>query len=146
MGVFTDTDQFYGLFHIFLDRVFRNEKIGKKLAATGLKIQFQYFDPHATITIHCGDPDAPEGTFGTFEFGDDASITPEVIMKQSADFSNRFWQGKENAITAIAKRKITAKGNVPKALKLIPAIRPTFRIYKKVLIELELDHLLVGKK
>ena len=69
---------------------------------------------------------------------------PDVVFKQSAEFSNRFWQGKENVIAALAKRQVSARGSITKALALIPVIRPAFRIYPQVLAKLGKNHLIVA--
>ena len=99
-------------------------------------VQFQYTDPDTQVTMNLKDP-APKCLWG------DTELKPDVIFKQSADFSNRFWQGKENVIAALAKRQVTARGSIPKALQLIPVIRPSFRIYPEVLKRLGKNHLLV---
>ncbi len=139
---FKDTQEMYDVFGALFGRASRDPQIGPKLAASGLVVRFNYTDPEGSITINLKDKPPEEGVWGTFEFGE-STIEPDVTMTQSADFSNRFWQGKENAIAAIATRKITSSGSVTKAIALLPAIRPLFRLYPKVLEEMGLQDMIV---
>jgi hypothetical protein len=52
-----------------------------------------------------------------------------------ADVAHKFWFGKVNLVAALARRQMIAKGPVPKILKLLPAIKPSYAIYPKYLEE-----------
>lgn len=126
MPIFKDVKELETVFGEFIQEVLVHPIIGPKLIRANMVVQFQYTDPDAQITI-----DLRNGK-GKVIWGE-VSIEPDVVFKQSADFSNRFWQGKENVIAALAKRQVTAKGSITKALQLIPVIRPSFRMYPKTL-------------
>ena len=142
MAYFRDQRQLYEVLGAFFDRVRRDPTLGRKLQASRLIIRFVYTDPDGVVTINFADPPPEEGTYGAFEFGE-SSWAPDVTMKQSADFSHRFWHGKASVMTALATRQIVARGSVPKALQLLPIIRPTFAIYPQVLRELGYEHLVL---
>lgn len=140
MGLFKDSKDLETVFTAFIAEILAHPLIGPKLTRSKMIIQFQYTDPDHQITINLKDP-TKEGDL-PFAWGP-TSLKPDVMFKQSADFSNRFWQGKENVIAAMAKRLVTAQGSIPKALQLIPIIRPSFRIYPKVLERLGMNHLVI---
>jgi hypothetical protein len=142
MAMFKDSQELIAVYDAFLKEILAHPLIGPKLARSKMIVQFQYTDPDATITINFREP-APEGAVPGNPTWGETSIEPDVMFRQSADFSNRFWQGKENVIAALAKRQVTAKGSIPKALQLIPVIRPSFRIYPQILQKLGKTHLVV---
>jgi len=141
---FKDVDELIRVFDAFMKEVLAHPLIGPKLARSKMVVRFQYTDPEAQITINFKEPPKDPALAGNFYWGTGPDIAdPDVVFKQSADFSNRFWQGKENVIAALAKRQVSAQGSITKALQLIPAIRPSFRIYPKVLEKLGMKHLII---
>ena len=52
-----------------------------------------------------------------------------------ADVAHEFWMGKVNVPMAIMSGKIVSKGPTPKALALLPAIKPAYAMYPQVLQE-----------
>jgi hypothetical protein len=50
-----------------------------------------------------------------------------------ADTAHKFWRGDVNLVTALARREITAKGPIPKILKLLPIIKPAYALYPQYL-------------
>ena len=64
-------------------------------------------------------------------------------MSMNADFAHKFWHGKANLVTALTRRQVQAKGNVPKTLKLLPILNPAYDLYPKFLREKGLEHLVM---
>lgn len=62
-------------------------------------------------------------------------IKPEIYMTMKADIAHEFWLGKVNLLAALSRRQIVAKGPIPKALKLLPAIKPAYSLYAEFLAE-----------
>ena len=58
-----------------------------------------------------------------------------VEMSMSSDIAHKFWFGKVNLTMALSRRQMIAKGPIPKILKLLPAIKPTYAMYPKYLEE-----------
>jgi 2-oxoisovalerate dehydrogenase E1 component len=129
MPYFRNTDHFYKVMRTFFERVQQEEEVVEALVEADLIIRFKYRDPEGTITI-----DLTRKPIAV-HFGP-TDIAADVEMTSSADISHLFWLGKLNVPRAIATRKIVARGSVPKALKLLPAIKPAFDIYLQVLREL----------
>ena len=64
-------------------------------------------------------------------------------MFMEADFAHKFWHGKVNLVSALTRRQVKAKGNVPKTLKLLPILNPAYVLYPDFLREKELDQLIL---
>jgi putative sterol carrier protein len=140
--LFKNAEEFKKVFDAFIQEVLSHPLIGPKLARSKMIVQFQYTDPDSKITINLKKVAPGAVITNQYVWGETTDV-PDVTFKQSAEFSNRFWQGKENVIAALAKRNVTASGSITKALQLIPVIRPSFRIYPLVLTKLGMDHLLI---
>ncbi len=143
MGYFRDTEHLYEVLGAFFDEVRFHPEMGPRLRESRLVVRFVYTDPEGVVTINFVDPPQEEGAFGFYEFGEEVTREPDVTMKQSADFSHRFWHGKVNVIRALATRQIVASGSVQKALKLLPAIRPSFALYPEVLRRLGYEEMIL---
>jgi hypothetical protein len=145
MGTYyKDADDLYRIYGYFLDRVLRDEKIGTKMSKAGIIIKFIYTDPDAEITIDLKNPPQKEGYFGTFYLGP-CNLKEDVWSKQPADHSHRFWHGLENPIAGVTKGIIKQGGKVTAMLKLLPVIKPAFKMWPVALHEMGLDHLIVSK-
>lgn len=134
-GVFRDTDMLYDVLVSFFEKLKRDPDIARELLKSDLCVQFVYRNPDGVITIDARG-DALDIAHGAFS-GD-----VEVTMTMNADFAHRFWCGKANLVTALTRRLVSAKGNVPKTLRLLPILKPAFEIYPKHLVEKGLGHLL----
>ena len=76
-----------------------------------------------------------------WEWSDDVDWEPVVQMKMDSDVANRYFQGEENIARAIARRRVKTKGNMKKALDLVPITKAVFPKYRE-LLEREYPHLL----
>jgi 2-oxoisovalerate dehydrogenase E1 component len=122
---FHDRAQFEGVMHQLFDRLQATPEVAGPLGETAMVVRFRYPDLGSVITFDFRHTPA---TFST----DDAGAA-DVEMVQSSDTAHEFWLGHLNPVRAIATGKVRARGDVAKALKLLPAIRPAFRIYPEVL-------------
>jgi hypothetical protein len=142
---YKDVDELYEIYGQFLDRILRDEKIGPKMARARLIIRFIYTDPDCEITIDLKNPPSRPGWHGNFFLGE-CDLKPDVWSRQSADHSHRFWHGLENPVASVATGKVKQGGNFVAMLKLLPVVRPAFRMFPVVLGEMGLDHLILSKK
>jgi len=133
MTTFRDTDELYRVMGALFERLQADEEIAAQLGATGLVLRFRWTDPEGEATIDL------RGRV-SFTLGP-SDLEPQVEMIQSADVAHRFWLGRLNVPAAIASRQVVARGSVAKALKLLPAIKPAFGVYRRVLDEQGLGHL-----
>jgi alcohol dehydrogenase len=134
--VFKNSDMVYDILMDFYDTLKKDPAIGPSLQKTNLCIQFRYTKPDAIITI---DATGDEIEISKGEFKGD----PEVIMSMNADFAHKFWHGKANLITALTRRQVVAKGNVPKTLKLLPILKPAYDLYPDFLRDKGYDELIL---
>ncbi len=133
-NVFKDSEMCYDVLAGFYEQLKDDPEIGPALADTDLCIQFIYKNPAATITIDATGDEIiiHRGTFAG---------TPEVTMTMNADFAHKFWHGKANLITALTRRQVVARGNVPKTIKLLPILKPAYAKYPDFLKAKGLGHL-----
>ena len=139
MPVFRDRDHLYQVLGALFDRVSKEPQIADRLLESKLIVRFRYKDPEGIVTVDMRS--API----TYQFGE-SDKEPDVEMIQSGDTSHQFWQGKLNVARAIATRKVVTRGSVPKALALLPAVKPAFTIYPEVLRELGYGEMLTLEK
>lgn len=126
MGYFKDSETFEKVLVGFFNLLAKTPEISSKLLASKMIIRFIYTDPDVVILIDCS--------------GDSIKVIPkdtetkaEVEMSMSADIAHKFWFGKVNLTAALARRQMIAKGPIPKVLKLLPAIKPSYAMYPKYL-------------
>jgi hypothetical protein len=110
----------------FFNYVAGDPAVGEKLLASGIVIRFNYSDPEAVVLVDCS------GDEVLVRRGDTESPA-EVEMSMKAVVAHRFWFGKVNLTKALARREMTARGPIPKILKLLPAIRPAYDLYPQYL-------------
>ena len=128
MGVFESSEKFEEVLAGFFRLMADTPLIADKLLKSKLIIRFNYTDPDVSIVVDCS--------------GDKIDVRPHdmdtkviVDMKMSADIAHKFWFGKVNLTMALTRRQMIAKGPVPKILKLLPAIKPSYAMYPKYLEE-----------
>lgn len=126
MGLFEISEKFEEVLGGFFRQVSDTPSVADKLLASKLIIRFTYTDPDVVLVVDCsGDKvDVRPG---------DTETKAEVEMSMSADIAHKFWFGKVNLMAALTRRQMVAKGPIPKILKLLPAIKPTYTIYPKYL-------------
>jgi len=128
MGLFKDSETFEKVLGGFFRLVGETPEVAEKLLASNLVIRFNYTDPDVVLVIDCsGD------TIKVIPGGKD--MEAEVNMWMSSDIAHKFWFGKVNLTAALTRGQMKAKGPIPKILKLLPAIKPTYAMYPKYLDE-----------
>jgi alcohol dehydrogenase class IV/putative sterol carrier protein len=134
--VFKDSKMLYAVLTEFYELLKNTPEIGPKLAQSNVCVQFRYKHPSAVITIDATGADLKiiQGDF---------SGQPEVVLSMNADFAHAFWHGKANLVSALTRRQVKAKGNVPKTIKLLPILKPSYALYPKFLADKGLRHLVM---
>lgn len=134
MSVFKNTDQFYDTVGALMDRAKLDPEIGKKIAKSGVIIQFRYTDPDAITTVNAKDPPTQKGAFVDVIHGA-TELKPDIVMTMKADTAHAFWHGKVNLVSALGKKEILLQGSQLKVLQLLPAVTPLYKIYPVLLRE-----------
>lgn len=128
MGVFESHEKFKEVIVGFFNLLGDTPLVADKLMASKMVIRFIYSDPDLAVVVDCS--------------GDAVDVRPDdtdtkaiVEMSMKADIAHKFWFGKVNLTMALTRRQMVAKGPVPKILKLLPAIKPSYAMYPKYLDE-----------
>jgi hypothetical protein len=128
MALFESSDKFEQVITGFFRLLAGVPEIAGKLLASKLVIRFIYTEPDVVVVVDCS--------------GDQIKVRPgdsdtkaEVEMSMKADIAHQFWFGKVNLTRALTRRDVIAKGPIPKILKLLPAIKPSYALYPTYLEE-----------
>jgi hypothetical protein len=140
MGYFKNAQELYEIFGKLFDRVKVDPRLGRAIANINMVFQYHYTDPEAWVTINARDKPA-EG-YLSYVFGQ-TDLKPDVYMEMDADFAHEFYLGKGNVMIAMARGRIKSRGKMTKLLKLLPVLKPLFRIYRGLLEETGRKDLLV---
>jgi putative sterol carrier protein len=128
MAFFKDSDEVYQ----YIGGVFRaaaeHPEAGPKLAASNVTMQVYYTDPETSLTIRMKEPKVE-----VIDGGDDQDA--DVKLWMSADTADKFWRGEYNLAIGLAKGKVKAKGPASKILKLVPATKPLFPMYRELVAD-----------
>ena len=128
MGVFESPEKFKEVIVGFFNLLGDTPLVADKLMASKMVIRFIYSDPDLAVVVDCsGD--------GVDVRPDDTDTKALVEMSMKADIAHKFWFGKVNLTMALTRRQMVAKGPIPKILKLLPAIKPSYAMYPKYLDE-----------
>lgn len=126
MATFESAEKFEEVLVGFFKLMGETPAIADKLLASNLIIRFNYSDPDLVVVVDCS--------------GDKIDVRPHdketksiVEMTMSADIAHRFWFGKVNLTIALTRKEMVAKGPIPKVLKLLPAIKPSYALYPEYL-------------
>jgi putative sterol carrier protein len=132
MPYFSDIQPFYDALGDLFEQLASDPAINEKALASKLLVHFIYSDPAGEVWIDCrGDKMAL--LTGAQDLSDaDATLT------MSTDVAHKFWLGKLNLIKALTVGDIESEGSVPKLLKMLPVIKPAFKMYPDILTSMGL--------
>lgn len=136
MAYFKTTEELNEVLVNFLSEAMQDLEVGKKFAATETVFRVDYSDPDSVMWVDCRQF-PPAVRLGTAD-EDEAVIT----MAMSADDGHKFWLGRLNMTTALAKRQVAVKGPVTTIMKLLPAVKPVFSRYEAHVRDIGRDDLL----
>ena len=142
---YRDAEHLYEIYGYFMNRILSDEKIGPKMSKANIIIRFIYSDPDCEITIDLKNPNEKEGSYGTYYLGP-CDLKEDVWSRQAADFSHSFWHGFENPIAAVTRGKVKQGGKITAMLKLLPVVKPAFRMFPVILEEMGYSDLIIEKK
>lgn len=142
---YRDKEQLFEIYSKYLTKILSDPKVGEKMARAGIIIKFIYTDPDCEITIDLKNRPTDSEMAGAFYLGP-CNVKEDVWSKQTADHSHRFWHGLENPIASVARGKVKQGGNVLAMLKLLPVVKPAFKLFPVTLEEMGLSDLIVKKK
>jgi hypothetical protein len=129
-------------FREVMDRVFQlmseDAEMGPRLRDADVPQRFQFDDVGLVLNVRAGR--AREHKNLAWKWTDEIDWTPKVRMTMSSETANRYFQGRESIVYAIARRRIKTGGDLKAALELIPITKPIYARYRE-LIAAEYPHL-----
>lgn len=135
-------DEMYEVARKVCDLTFSDPEISKKLRKSELILRFKYNDEERwgpdiipQITIDCT-KDPVDIILGPCD------LKPTINMSMEAFTAHLFWMQKLNLMSAITRGQIKAKGPIPKAMRLLPLLKPFYANYRIVLEEMGRQDLL----
>jgi len=129
-GIFKDESAIYDILGKYFFAVQADPKLFAPLKNSGLKIRFNYDNPGASIALDGSTDDKAKQVLT----GDAArAFEPEVEFTLQADVAHYFWHGQVNLMTALARKEISPKGNLPRAMRLLPLLEPLYELYPNYL-------------
>jgi len=134
-------DQMYDIAKNVVGLTFSDPTLAEKMQKSKLILRFEYHDverwgntrPEITIDF-LSDP--LELYIGPCD------LTPIIDMNMEAFTAHLFWMQKLNLMSAITRGQIKAKGPIPKAMRLLPMLKPFYANYRIVLKDMGRDDLL----
>ncbi|UCH21661.1 MAG: dehydrogenase [Deltaproteobacteria bacterium] len=127
MAPFKDRDELVSILSALWDEIFNTPEITRKVAEEKLIVKFRFTDFATDFFIDI------TGETPKYYWDPEDKTNFDVEMILTSETSHQFWMQTLSVPMAIATRKIIAKGSVPKALKLIPALKPAFALYPPIL-------------
>jgi SCP-2 sterol transfer family len=124
LAYFKDAQEVYDTIGKLFAELAKDPELGPKFRKANTIFQHAYREPDATITLRLREDEPVDIDFGETE------MEPEVVMSMEADTAHRFWLGRVNVTTALARGQIKASGPVAKILKLVPLTKPVYPLYK----------------
>jgi hypothetical protein len=135
-------EEMYEIAEKVAQRTLGEEELARKLQASKLILQFKYSDEERwgpdvipCVTVDCTVDPLVIST-------GDTDLDPTILMTMEAFTAHLFWMQKLNLMAAITRGQIKAKGPIPKAMRLLPMLKPFYKNYRIVLAELGRDDLL----
>ncbi|MEW6200907.1 MAG: hypothetical protein AB1546_02965 [bacterium] len=133
-------EQMYQIGRRFAEKLFSDPAVAPKLLESKMVINFKYYDERwgdeePEVTVDCSGEEMKL-------FTGPCEIAPVVTMRMHGDTAHRFWKQKVNMMAAITRGEISARGPVPKVMRLLPIIKPGYEYYKQTLEELGFTELL----
>ncbi len=141
MPYFDDVRVFYDLLVGVFDALMKDPQIRQKALDSKLLVRFVYRNPEGEAWVDCRGEEVKVYTGG---FPGEA--TPDASMSMELDTAHRFWCGELNLLGALSSGEIEAEGSMPRLLKMLPVIKPAYDVYKNLLREKGLEHLIVGEE
>ena len=138
MAVFANAEELYACIADMMETCSEDPGIGPRIQESNLVIRFIYQDPQSQITVDAKN-EPTKGYFNIFR-GDNALVA-DVTMEMTADIAHQFWLGKVNLMAALTRGEMRAKGPIPAIMKMLPAIKPAFDIYRGHLQKTGFGHL-----
>lgn len=135
-------DEMYQVATLVFEKTLSDPRLAAKLKASNLILNFKYHDEERwgadvipEVTVDCTkDP--------VVIITGPCDIKPTIQMTMEAFTAHLFWMQKLQLMSAITRGQIKAKGPIPKAMRLLPLLKPFYTNYRLALADLGRQDLL----
>jgi putative sterol carrier protein len=141
MPYFDDIQVFYDLLVGTFDDLMKDDVIRQKALDSNLLVKFAYREPEGEYWIDCRGDEVK-----VYPGGPPEEWTPDATLSMELDTAHAFWCGQLNLLGALSSGDIDAEGSVPKLLKMLPVIKPSYAIYIKLLTDKGLEDLIIEEE
>ncbi|MBP1605823.1 MAG: hypothetical protein H6Q08_1197 [Acidobacteria bacterium] len=142
MSKFKDTDEFKRIFEQIFQLMNEHPEVGKTLRDAHAPHRFEITDLGLEFNVTAApQSDEKKGRYLKWVWGP-CDWEPVIQMKMASDVANRYFQGKENIMLAVAMGRAKVGGPMSTLLKLAPVTTPIHPVYRAWLKAEGLDHLL----
>jgi alkyl sulfatase BDS1-like metallo-beta-lactamase superfamily hydrolase len=131
MPYFTDIQPFYDAIQELFVKLTGDPAIKQKALDSKLIVHFIYSDPAGEVWIDCTGSEVKV-------LSGSQDLTADATLTMVTDTAHKFWLGKLNLIKSLTSGEIESEGSVPRMLKLLPVIKPAFKVYPEILKEMGL--------
>lgn len=128
MGFFISKEDIQDVLSKLWDRILADDSMVNTFSTIKIVVIFEFRDVKTNLIID------NSGEKPTYSW--DSKIKGDVVMMLDSHTAHLFWSEKLNVPLALATRKVVARGSLQKALKLLPALKPAFGIYRQLLTDL----------
>lgn len=127
---FKNQEEFRLVFERIFELMNEHPEVGRVLRDAHAPHRFEITDLGLQFNVTAADPgEEREGRFLRWAWGA-APWEPVITMKMSSTTANRFFQGKESVVLAIATGRMKLSGPMATILKLAPVTNPIHPVYR----------------
>lgn len=142
MSKFRSKDEFKRVFEQVFRLMNEHPEVGKTLRDAQAPHRFEITDLGLEFNVTAAAPaEEKKGRYLRWVWGP-CDWDPVIQMKMASDVANRYFQGKESIMLAVAMGRAKVGGPMSTLLKLAPVTTPIHRVYREWLEAEGLDHLL----
>jgi hypothetical protein len=129
-------------FREVMDRLLRimseDHEVGPRLRAAELPRRLEFEDVGLVLNVRSGRHGEQANL--SWAWSDEVDWSPKVRITLTSKTANRFFQGRENFVYAVARRRIKTTGDLKAALELVAITKPIYTRYRTLVAE-EYPHL-----
>jgi hypothetical protein len=135
-------DEMYHIATAVCERALEDPEVSAKLRKSNMVLQFKYHDYERwgkdvipEVTVDCTKEPVVLITGPN-------DLKPTIVMTMEAFTAHLFWMQKLQLMAAVTRGQIKAKGPLPKAMRLLPLLKPFYSNYRLVLADMGRQDLL----
>jgi len=123
MPVFSNKQELYEAMCSIWNHIGSDGLMSAPLVQSRLIVRFSFRNPDGQLTV-----DASDGK-RLKVVPDECEVRPDIEMSMNSDLAHKIWSGEQSVPLALLQGKIRSRGQINKALALLPVIRPAFQVY-----------------